>query len=257
MEKRATNVYTCICMYVRKLDGLKCIHTYECVYMCPWKSLRSQNTNCACVCDLRIKCVGGSVCAYTLLFFRCSFLYCDTTTTTPPQQFQQQQRVLAASLTLDFEAQHRKKKYIRTQSKITKACKLNLRKAKAKQSVMYKNSFPVCAIASQTNKINNNKKKCQPEQKVRATIYINTYKHTQVYICMLCTFLAAFIYSNRALPTNSCSCHPHPDFRLFLHFAITRHTNECAHLTLLTHTLPLGSSGSDRDGGRGREPAAR
>lgn len=135
-----------------------------------------------------------------IAFFRCSFLYCDTTTT--PQQFQQQQRVLAASLTLDFEAQRRKKKihtYIRTQSKITKACKLNLRKAKAKQSVMYKNSFPVCAIASQTNKINNNKKKCQPEQKVRATIYTNTYKHT--YICMLCTFGCIYLFKSLSLQT--------------------------------------------------------
>lgn len=44
-------------------------------------------------------------------------------------------------------------------------------------------------------------------------------------------------------------CHPHPDFRIFLHLAITRHTNEREHLTLLTHTLPLRS--------RAEEAAAR
>lgn len=97
---------------------------------------------------------------------------------------------------------------------------------------MYKNSFPVlcnCVAGKQ----NNNKKKCQPEQKVRATIYthIRTYIGMHVY------------YSNRPLSLAPCQllqiCHPHPDFRILLHFAITRHANERAHLTLLTHTLPL------------------
>lgn len=101
MEKRGDKrIY--IHMYVRKY-GWAQMHTYlrMCVHVSVEKFAQPKY-KCACVCDLRIKCVGGSVCAYRLLFFRCSFLYCDTTTT--PQQFQQQQRVLAASLTLDFEA---------------------------------------------------------------------------------------------------------------------------------------------------------
>lgn len=68
---------------------------------------------------------------------------------------------------------------------------------------------------------------------MRATIYTHTYTYLHRYVCVLFKSLS---------PCQLLQiCHPHPDFRIFLHFAITRHTNERAHLTLLTHTLPLRS----------------
>lgn len=65
--------------------------------------------------------------------------------------------------------------------------------------------------------------------------YLHTHTYLHRYACVL--------FKSPSLSLAPCQllqiCHPHPDFRIFLHFAITRHANERAHLTLLTHTLPL------------------
>lgn len=88
-------------MYVRKY-GWAQMHTYlrMCVHVSVEKFAQPKY-KCACVCDLRMNCVGGSVCVYTLLFFAALFYIVILL---QHHNNSNNNRVLAASLTLDFEA---------------------------------------------------------------------------------------------------------------------------------------------------------